>query len=74
MYNPKDVLTERGVIELGVHLYNMNNAIFFLLNHADDLGIGALDEKQLDILHDMKAILDSDVYKNGDGEKYDRPY
>jgi len=54
MYNPKDVLTERGVIELGVHLYNMNNAIFFLLNHADDLGIGALDEKQLDILHDLR--------------------
>jgi hypothetical protein len=48
MYNPKDILTEDGYEDYRAHLRNIENGLFFLKNHADDLHIGAIDEYQGD--------------------------
>jgi hypothetical protein len=71
MYNPKDVLTANGYEDYRAHLRNMENAIFFIENHRDDLHIGALDSKQeedwLNIVGTFEKLLP--LLKNGDGEK-----
>lgn len=69
MYNPKIILTEDGIRDLEHHLYNIEKAIFFLTNNADDLHIGLSDEKQLDILYDLEDMLET--YRNGDGEAHE---
>lgn len=70
MYNPKDILTEAGYREFQAHIFNMQNALFFVLNHADDLHIGALDSEQLDVLHKMSVMVEGNnpVMLTGDGE------
>ena len=73
MYNPKEVLTEDGYKQLYVHLANMENALFFILNHADDLHIGALDDEQLDVLYKVQGMVEgeSPLLLTGDGETDD---
>jgi len=70
MFDPKSIFTQSGIEDHKVHLYNMRKAIFHLLNNADDLHIGALDDKQLDVIHNMSNLLDSKVLDEGDGEEY----
>ena len=71
MYNPKDILTEDGFEDYKAHLRNIENGLFFIENHADDLHIGALNAKQSDdfsiLLGTWEAL--KDVLKKGDGEK-----
>ncbi len=67
MYDPKEVFTKEGLREHENHLYNLEKALSFLSNNADDLGIGSLDDEQLQVLYNMQNMLE--VYKNGDGEK-----
>jgi hypothetical protein len=43
----------------------MGEALFFILNHADDLHISSSMENTL---RDMKRVLESKVLLNGDGE------
>jgi len=69
MRNPKEVFTEKGFRELEWHLYNLEKAIFFLTNNADDLHIGCYDEEQIDLLYKLENMLE--IYRNGDGEKDD---
>lgn len=69
MYNPKEIFTEDGIRDLEHHLYNIEKAIFFLTNNADDLHIGMVDDKQLDILYDLEDMLET--YRNGDGEAHE---
>jgi hypothetical protein len=70
MYNPKKILTEDGYTNLFVHVKNMENALFYILNHADDLHIGSLDDEQLEILYKLQEMItgDSPLLLNGDGE------
>lgn len=67
MYDPKEILTDDGMVKLGGHLYNMRTAIVWLKNHADDLGIGHNDERQSALLYEMDEMLQ--IYKEGDGEE-----
>jgi len=67
MYDPKDILSEGGIRKLEGHLFNMEEALFFLLNHADDLHIGAQDNSQIETLHNMEALIP--ILRTGDGEK-----
>lgn len=69
MYDPKEVFTEDGLRDLEHHLYNMEKAILFLTNNADDLHIGCSDDTQLDVLYNLEKMLET--YKTGDGEKRD---
>ena len=66
MYDPKDVFTEDGVRDLEHHLYNMEKAIFFLTNNADDLHIGCYDDRQIELLYELENMLE--IYRKGDGE------
>jgi hypothetical protein len=66
MFDPKDILTEDGVRKMEGHLFNIEEALFYILNHADDLHIGALDGKQLDTLYAMETLLPT--LRTGDGE------
>ena len=73
MYNPKKVLTRDGYNLYMAHLTNMEEAIFYIENHMDDLHIGALDSKQE---HDFYNLCGSfrrllPTLKKGDGEKYE---
>jgi len=73
MYNPKDVLTKHGYTELFVHVKNMENALFYILNHADDLHIGALDYEQIEILYKVQEMVEGDecLLLTGDDETGD---
>jgi len=65
MYNPKDVLTEEGLEEHKGHLFNMKQAVFWLLNNDDDLHLPTV---ALEVIHKLGGILDDKVLENGDGE------
>jgi len=69
MYNPEEIFTKDGLEEHKVHLFNMRKAIFWLLNHADDLHIGAYSDNQLDVIFELKKMLPT--FETGDGEKYE---
>jgi len=67
MFDPKDIMTEVGMREWDVHLFNMEKALFYLTEHADDLHIGCHDDRQIALLYELQDMLD--VYRKGDGEK-----
>lgn len=69
MYNPKDVLTDNGYDDYKMHLKNIENALFYLENHADDLHIGYQPPFDVfwRIVTDWKDL--KHVLKTGDGEK-----
>ena len=71
MYDPKDILTEDGYERYMAHLRNMGDALDYINGHYDDLHIGALDDSQHSMWHDMcsnfRRLLP--VLKKGDGEK-----
>lgn len=71
MYDPKDVLTESGLEQHRVHIFNMKQAIFWLINNADDLHIGTSHkgDRALDVIYNMKGLLDSELLQKGDGEE-----
>jgi len=73
MYNPKDIFTRDGYNLYMAHLTNIEEALFYIRNHMDDLHIGALDGAQEDawwaICDNFEKLLP--VLKTGDGEKYD---
>lgn len=71
MYDPKDVFTPGGLVQHQAHLTNMENALLWLINHADDLHIDALTDDHLDTIYTMHALLESRVLHNGDGETDD---
>ena len=70
MYNPKDVLTEAGYEDYKAHLRNIENGLFYIQNHADDLHIesnaGVADSYYalINAWEDLETIL-----REGDGEK-----
>lgn len=65
MRDPKEVLTEDGYEELRMHHRAMQNAIFFIINHADDLHI----DEPMELLYKMQELLESKLLLKGDGEK-----
>jgi len=71
MYNPKDILTEDGLEEHMVHIFNLKRAIFWLTNNADDLHIDALHEDHLSTIYEMERLLQSKILEEGDGEEYE---
>ena len=71
MYNPKEVLTESGYQKHYVNVCNIEYALFEILNNADDLHIGALDDEQLETLYKMQELIDSGLLLTGDGETDD---
>jgi hypothetical protein len=73
MYDPKKILTEDGYNAYRAHLYNIEEGLFYIVNHADELHIGALSEGKEDTILEMydKFIEIKNILKKGDGEKYD---
>jgi hypothetical protein len=70
MYNPKDILTEDGCRKLFIHVGNIEFALFYILNHANDLHI---DDEQLETLYKMQEMVegDSPLLLTGDGEEFE---
>lgn len=48
MYNPKDIFTEDGYIKYLAAIQNIDDGLFYIENHRDDLHIGALSGEQED--------------------------
>lgn len=46
MRDPRKVFTKSGNREYLNHLQNLENALFFLTNNADDLHLGATEETE----------------------------
>lgn len=71
MYNPKDILTEEGYERYCAHLHNIEEGLFYIMNHADDLHIGAMGEGKEDAILDMYYKFEEikPILKKGDGEK-----
>lgn len=44
MRDPRKILTQRGYFEYLTQLMNLENALFYLRNNADDLHIGSTEE------------------------------
>lgn len=44
MRDPRKILTKSGYRDYMMHLQNLENALFYLRNNADDLHIGATEE------------------------------
>jgi hypothetical protein len=65
MYNPKDILTEDGYDEYKAHLKNIENGLFYIQNHADDLHL--FNDDFNDVCGKFEKILP--LLKKGDGEK-----
>lgn len=72
MYNPKKVFTPEGYTNYLAHIQNMENALEYIMNHADDLHLGMKDARQYDKLHDMYGCFFDlkDALLHGDGERY----
>lgn len=69
MYKPQDVFTETGLREYQVHLHLIEQALFFILNNADDLHIGCKEgDNSLEVLYAMQSLLESKHLHAGDGE------
>lgn len=70
MYNPKDILTEDGYEDYRAHLRNIENGLFFIKNHADDLHIGSKNAEQDDNFWALMNAWEElqEVLKTGDGE------
>jgi len=56
MLNPKDVLTDDGVLEFSNHLFNVDKAVFFLTNHSDDLQMA---EEDVDLLYAAQDLVNN---------------
>jgi hypothetical protein len=71
MYNPKDILTEDGYEHYLAHLHNIREGLFYVMNHSDDLHIGAMGEGKEDAILDMYYTFEEilPILKTGDGEK-----
>lgn len=65
MRNPKEVFTEDGYLEWLLTLKQLENAVFRVLNDADDLGLGSHDDKQLSLFYQLQELLESGVLKTG---------
>jgi hypothetical protein len=57
MRNPKEVLTEDGYETYRAHLHNLREAVFFFINHADDLALEELDGTFLGSIYSVEAAL-----------------
>ena len=70
MYNPKDILTEDGYERYKAHLFNIEEGLFYIMNHADDLHIGAMKGAQEDAIVDFyyKFQEIKQTLLKGDGE------
>ena len=73
MYNPKDVLTKAGYEDYKAHLRNIENGLFYIQNHADDLHIES-DDKMADSYYALIGAWEDleEVLQEGDGEVYER--
>ena len=73
MYNPKDVFTEDGYEDYRAHLLNIERGLAYVMNHADDLHIGAMKGSKEDAILDFYATFQEikKILKEGDGEKDD---
>ncbi len=58
MLDPKEILTEVGMRRYTNHLCNIEEALNYIINHADDLHIGALDSKQEQTIYDMMKMVE----------------
>ena len=71
MYDPKYILTEDGYEKYLAHLHNIREGLAYIINHADDLHIGAKgygkEDAILDMYHTFEKI--RPILKEGDGEK-----
>ncbi len=72
MYDPKDILSRWALEEHQGHLFNLKQALFHLVNYADDLHIGALTDDHLDVIYAMQRLIESRVLYDGDGEEHDQ--
>ena len=70
MLDPKEILTEEGYKKLFIHVGNIENALAYIINHADDLHIGATDSSQEQTIYNMMAMVDgaNPLLLIGDGE------
>lgn len=57
MYDPKEILTESGYRKFLMHIENIREAMFFLQNHADDLGYEGLDDEDYYKIFRMDDLL-----------------
>lgn len=71
MYNPKDIFTRDGYNLYMAHLKNIEEGLFYIMNHSDDLHIGALNEGKESAILDMYYFFNDikEILINGDGEK-----
>ena len=69
MRDPKVVLTESGMKDLEGHLWNLEQALDFIMSHADDFHIGMKDPRQSEILYEMQELIPT--LRTGDGETND---
>jgi hypothetical protein len=69
MFDPKTVFTEAGYRDYLMRLALIEDALFHIVNMADDLHIGCLEgDDSLDTLYKMQALLESKFLETGDGE------
>lgn len=69
MRNPKEVLTREGYREHVTHLHNLENALFYFRNNADDLHFGATAETEriAGLMYELEDLLDEhgDILEDG---------
>ena len=56
MRDPKDVLTEHGYRRYQTHVDNINEGLFFILNHEDDL---ELDQDIVEKLLEVQTLIEN---------------
>jgi hypothetical protein len=66
MYNPKDIFTEDGYDEYKAHIHNIEEGLFYIYNHMDDLHLDSDDF--YDVYHKFNDLIP--LLKKGDGEVY----
>jgi hypothetical protein len=67
MRDAQEVLTQPGYLAYQTHLVNIDNAIFYILNHADDLALSETHQDNLQLAAQTVKYLLENI--NGDDEE-----
>jgi hypothetical protein len=65
MYNPAEVLTKNGLEEYNAHLFNIQNGLRFITNHADDLHLCAtpVGQRVFHLINQMQISINNVLRK-----------
>lgn len=71
MRDPKEILTDDGYRQYKAHLQNIKDGLFYITNHADDLGLQSIGDERLQALYEVLQMMELRTLEKGPFESKD---